>query len=149
MQNPYTVCRVIAGTENVHIMQQTEADGVLSWFLPKKASPARPADAAHLWVAPKNSEKTPVQEIHELEQRHKAEVVSLQTKIDSLNDKISIKDRAIDRVNADNSELKKEISHFEDIEKILLEQQEEIQSLKKQLPHKVAGDIDIGTAFQI
>jgi chromosome segregation ATPase len=121
-------------------MQQTEADGVRSWFRPKKASPTRPAEAAHLWVAPKNSEKTPVQEIHELKQIHKAEVVSLQTKINRLNDQISIKDRALTRVNADNSKLHVEISHFKDIETILWKQQEEIQSLKKQLPHKVVWD---------
>ncbi len=99
MSNPYTVCRGGAGTENVHIMQQTEADGILNWFQRKKASPARPAaDGAHLWVAPKKSEtQTPMQEIHELKQRYNAEVFRLQTKIISLNEAISIKDRAIKR----------------------------------------------------
>ena len=115
-------------------MQQTEADGGWSWFQTKKASPDRPENSAHLWVAPKKSETiTPVQEIHELKQRYNAEVFSLQTKIISLNEAISIKDREIKRQNDDNSELKNEMRQFRDIEKLVWAQQEEIQSLKKQL----------------
>lgn len=151
MSNPYTVCRGGAGTENVHIMQQTEANGMLGWLNKKRASPARPADAAHVWAGSPDLQKeqdNKVVEIHELKQTYKAEVFRLQTEINSLKEAISIKDREIVRVNADNSNLQREMSYLDDFKQLCQKQQAEIQSLKRQLPHEVARDVDIGTAAQ-
>ncbi len=150
MSNPYTVCRGGAGTENVLIMQQTE--GRLDWLWKNKASPARPADAAHVWAASPDLQKEyydKVVEMHGLENRYTAQVFDLNAEIVALKETLKEKNERLKVERATIAALNKENRDLNHLKQISFDQQAEIQSLKRQLPHKVARDVDIGTALQI
>ncbi len=93
-------------------------------------------------------EEDPKQVKNDLENKHKAEVSSLKTKIDRLNEIISIKDRAIVRGNGDNSNLTREMSYFDEIKVLCQNQQIQIGKLQKKIATFVR-EHDIGTAAHV
>ncbi len=78
--------------------------------------------------------------VFELNTHHVRQVYDLNAEIVALKETLSIKDREIVRVNADNSNLQREMSYLDDFKQLCQKQQAEIQSLKKQLPHEVVWD---------
>ena len=139
MSNPYTVCRGGAGTENVHIMQQTE--GRLDWILKNKALPDRPSDEHDKVV--ENLEKRHVDRVFELNTHHVRQVFGLNAEIVALKETIKENNERLEREKATIAALKKENRDLNDLKQTSWDQQIEIGMLKDTL-----SKFDIGTAAQ-
>ena len=142
MQNPYTVCRGGAGTENVHIMQQTE--GSLDWIWKNKALPDRPADEHDKVV--ENLEKRHVDRVFELNTHHVRQVYDLNAEIVALKETLKEKNERLKVERATIAALNKENHDLNDLKQISFDQRIEIGRLETQISKFLDKHEYIGTA---